>query len=44
MEFGYHVFNYADKPDFSMVELTQLIEKKMHIILPKESIPFGWVC
>lgn len=39
---GYHVFNYADKPDFSMTELTQLIEKKMNIKLSKKRIPF-WV-
>ena len=39
-ELGYHVFNYADKPDFSMVELTKHIEKKMHIILPKQNIPY----
>ena len=40
MELGYNVFNYADKPDFSMNELTQLIEKKMNIKIPKERIPF----
>tara|TARA_B110000211_G_C14093199_1_gene560716 strand:- start:957 stop:1937 length:981 start_codon:yes stop_codon:yes gene_type:complete len=37
---GYHVFNYADKPDFSMTELTQLIEKKMKINLSKQKIPY----
>ena len=37
---GYHVFNYADKPDFSMTELTQLVEKKMKINLPKQRIPY----
>jgi nucleoside-diphosphate-sugar epimerase len=41
-EEGYHVFNYADKPDFSMTELTQLIEKKINIKLPKQRIPF-WI-
>ena len=41
-ELGYHVFNYADKPDFSMVELTQTIEEKMKIKLPKQRIPF-WI-
>ena len=41
-ENGYHVFNYADKPDFSMIELTQLIERKMNIKLPKQRIPY-WV-
>ena len=42
MELGYNVFNYADKPDFSMTELTQLIEKKINIKLPKQRIPF-WI-
>ena len=37
---GYHVFNYADKPDFSMVELTQTIEEKMKIKLPSIKIPY----
>ena len=36
---GFHVFNYADKPDFSMNEITQIIEKKMKIQLPKMKIP-----
>ena len=39
---GYHVYNYADKPDFTMTELTQLIESKMNISLPKIRIPY-WV-
>ena len=39
---GYHIFNYADKPDFSMTELTQLIEKKMNIKLSKYRIPL-WI-
>jgi nucleoside-diphosphate-sugar epimerase len=39
-EVGYNVFNYADKPDFSMIELTQLIEKKMNIKILKQRIPF----
>lgn len=39
---GFHIFNYADKPDFSMTELTQLIEKKMNIKLSKIKIPF-WI-
>ena len=37
---GYHVFNYADKPDLSMTDLTQFIEKKMKINLPKQKIPY----
>jgi hypothetical protein len=39
-EEGYNIFNYADKPDFSMTNLTQLIEKKMKINLPKQKIPY----
>ena len=39
-EEGYNIFNYADKPDFSMTDLTQLIEKKMKINLPKQKIPY----
>jgi nucleoside-diphosphate-sugar epimerase len=39
-ENGYHVFNYADKPDFSMIELTSLIEDKMNIKLSSVKIPF----
>jgi GlcNAc-P-P-Und epimerase len=39
-ELGYHIFNYADKPDFSMVELTQTIEEKMKIKLPSIKIPY----
>jgi nucleoside-diphosphate-sugar epimerase len=39
-ELGYHVFNYADKPDFSMVELTQTIEEKMKSKLPSIKIPY----
>jgi nucleoside-diphosphate-sugar epimerase len=37
---GFHIFNYADKPDFSMVELTQKIEEKMKIKLPSFKIPY----
>jgi GlcNAc-P-P-Und epimerase len=37
---GYHIFNYADKPDFSMVELTRIIEEKMKIKLPSIKIPY----
>ena len=37
---GYHVFNYADKPDLLMTDLTQFIEKKMKINLPKQKIPY----
>ncbi len=37
---GYHVFNYADEPDFSMIELTQRIKEKMKIRLPSIKIPY----
>jgi GlcNAc-P-P-Und epimerase len=40
IEAGFHIFNYADKPDFSMVELTQTIEEKMKIKLPTIKIPY----
>tara|TARA_B110000971_G_scaffold160311_1_gene163828 strand:- start:154 stop:1134 length:981 start_codon:yes stop_codon:yes gene_type:complete len=39
-EDGYNVFNYADKPDYSMTDLTKLIEQKMKINLPKHKIPY----
>lgn len=39
-ESGYHVFNYADKPDYTMTELTQVIEDKMKLTLPKQRIPY----
>ena len=39
-ESGYHVFNYADKPDYTMTELTHLIENKMNMNLPKQKIPY----
>ncbi len=39
-ELGFSVYNYADKPDFSMNELTLLIEKKMNIKNHKLRIPF----
>ena len=28
---GFHIFNYADKPDYNMVELVSAIEKKMKL-------------
>jgi GlcNAc-P-P-Und epimerase len=40
IELGYHIFNYADKPDFNMTELTHLIESKMNINLQKQRIPY----
>ena len=39
-EAGYHVFNYADKPDFSMTELSSVIERKMSLSIPKIRIPY----
>jgi len=39
-ESGYHIFNYADKPDFSMTELVSVIENKMNISVPKSKIPY----
>tara|TARA_B100000963_G_C22630883_1_gene674882 strand:- start:2365 stop:3357 length:993 start_codon:yes stop_codon:yes gene_type:complete len=41
-ELGYHVFNYADKPDFTMIELVSLIERKINISISKLRIPY-WV-
>jgi len=37
---GYHIFNYVDKPDLSMVELIRIIEEKMKIKLPNFKIPY----
>ncbi|WP_286755085.1 NAD-dependent epimerase/dehydratase family protein [Roseivirga sp. UBA838] len=37
---GLEIFNYADKPDFSMRELVSMIEDKMKIELPKTRIPY----
>ncbi len=37
---GYNVFNYADKPDFNMIELSSVIEKKMKLSIPKIKIPY----
>ena len=39
-DLGYHIFNYADKPDFSMNKLINLIEKKINIKLPSQSITY----
>ena len=39
-EVGYHVFNYADKPDYNMNELVSLIEEKMKLNIPKIRIPY----
>ena len=39
-EIGYKVFNYVDKPDFSMNELVSVIEQKMNLNIPKLKIPY----
>jgi len=39
-ELGYHVFNYADKPDYNMNELVSVIEKKMELNLSKINVPY----
>jgi GlcNAc-P-P-Und epimerase len=39
-ELGYHVYNYADKPDFTMSELSSVIERKMNLSIPKTRIPY----
>ncbi len=38
---GYNILNYADKPDFSMLELISVIENKMDISIPKIKIPYS---
>ena len=37
---GYHVYNYADKPDFTMTELSSIIEQKMNLSIPRIKIPY----
>ena len=37
---GYEVFNYIDKPDFTMTELVAVSEKKMDLSIPKTRIPY----
>ena len=39
---GYHVFNYSDKPDYSMTDLVSVIENKMNISISKLKIPY-WI-
>jgi len=39
-EVGYHVFNYADKPDFSMTELSSKIQTKMGVNLTSKRLPY----
>ena len=40
-ESGMHIFNYVDKPDFTMTELTASVEQKLDISIPKIRIPYG---
>ncbi|MDB9894016.1 NAD-dependent epimerase/dehydratase family protein [Flavobacteriaceae bacterium] len=40
IDLGYHIFNYADKPDLNMTQLTHLIESKIKMNLSKQTIPF----
>lgn len=39
-EKGYQVFNYTDKPDYTIVELVSVIEKKMNMHISKTKIPY----
>ncbi len=39
-EIGYNVFNYADKPDYNMIELVHIIQKKMKLKQSTFKIPF----
>lgn len=40
-ELGYHIFNYADKPDYNMNEIVSIIEEKMELNIPKYKIPYS---
>ena len=39
-DLGYHIYNYADKPDYSMIQLSLFIESKMSLNIPKIKIPY----
>lgn len=39
---GMHIYNYSDRPDYTMNELTRVVEKKMNIKIPKTSLPI-WI-
>ena len=39
-ESGCHIFNYTDKPDFNMTELSSVIERKIGLSIPKTKIPY----
>ena len=36
---GYYIYNYADKPDFTMSELLSVIERKLSLSISKVRIP-----
>lgn len=36
----YNIYNFADKPDYSMLELISLIEENINITVPKFKIPY----
>jgi len=37
---GYYIYNYADKPDFTMSELLSVIERKLSLSISKVRIPY----
>lgn len=39
-DLGFNVFNYSDKPDYSMTQLVNAIQRKMNIKLPKIHVPY----
>ena len=38
---GYHLYNYVDKPDYSMNQLIEVSEKALHKKLPPVKIPYS---
>ena len=38
---GYHLYNYADKPDYSMNDLIVIAEKSLNKKLPSVRIPYS---
>ena len=40
-EMGYNVFNYADKPDFTMLELIRIIQYKLNLQSTKKEFHIG---
>ena len=39
-EKGFHIYNYADEPDYNMNQLVSIIEDKMKLRIPKFKIPY----